>query len=41
MGGPDAPRTVEEGAASVMWAVTLPDDGPTRGFFLDGEPLAW
>ncbi|HEX8180910.1 MAG TPA: SDR family oxidoreductase [Pyrinomonadaceae bacterium] len=41
MGGADAPRTVEEGAASVMWAVTLPDDGPTGGFFRDGEPLAW
>lgn len=41
MGGPNAPRTVEEGAASVMWAVTLPDGGPTGGFFRDGEPLAW
>jgi NAD(P)-dependent dehydrogenase (short-subunit alcohol dehydrogenase family) len=41
MGGPDAPRTVEEGAASVMWAATLPDDGPTGGFYRDGEPLAW
>lgn len=41
MGGPDAPRTVEEGAASVMWAVTLPDDGPTGGFFRDGAPLPW
>jgi NAD(P)-dependent dehydrogenase (short-subunit alcohol dehydrogenase family) len=41
MGGPDAPRTVEEGAASVIWAVTLPDDGPTGGFFRDGEPLEW
>lgn len=41
MGGPDAPRTVEEGAASVMWAVTLPDGGPTGGFFRDGEPLPW
>jgi NAD(P)-dependent dehydrogenase (short-subunit alcohol dehydrogenase family) len=41
MGGPDAPRTVEEGAASVMWAAMLPDDGPTGGFFRDGEPLAW
>src|SRR2546421_2725661 len=41
MGGPDAQRSVEEGAASVMWAVTLPDDGPTGGFFRDGEPLAW
>jgi NAD(P)-dependent dehydrogenase (short-subunit alcohol dehydrogenase family) len=41
MGGSDAPRTVEEGAASVIWAVMLPDDGPTGGFFRDGEPLAW
>lgn len=41
MGGPNAPRTVEEGAASVIWAATLPDDGPTGGFFRDGEPLAW
>ncbi|HKQ53852.1 MAG TPA: SDR family oxidoreductase [Pyrinomonadaceae bacterium] len=41
MGGPDAPRDVEEGAASVVWAATLADDGPTGGFFRDGEPLAW
>ena len=41
MGGPNAPRSVEGGAASVMWAATLPDDGPTGGFFRDGEPLPW
>jgi NAD(P)-dependent dehydrogenase (short-subunit alcohol dehydrogenase family) len=41
MGGPDAPRTVEEGAAGVVWAATLPDSGPTGGFFRDGQPLAW
>jgi NAD(P)-dependent dehydrogenase (short-subunit alcohol dehydrogenase family) len=41
MGGPNAPRTVEEGAKSVMWATMLPDDGPTGGFFRDGRPLAW
>jgi NAD(P)-dependent dehydrogenase (short-subunit alcohol dehydrogenase family) len=41
MGGSDAPRTVEEGATSVMWAAILPDDGPTGGFFRDGEPLPW
>ena len=41
MGGPNAPRTVEQGAKSVMWAATLPDDGPTGGFFRDGRPLAW
>jgi len=37
MGG----RPVEDGAASVMWAVTLPDNGPTGGFFRDGKPLPW
>ena len=41
MGGPDAPRSVEEGAASVLWAATLPDTGPSGGFFRDGEPLDW
>jgi NAD(P)-dependent dehydrogenase (short-subunit alcohol dehydrogenase family) len=41
MGGPDAPRSVEEGAAGVVWAATLPDTGPTGGFFRDGEPLPW
>jgi NAD(P)-dependent dehydrogenase (short-subunit alcohol dehydrogenase family) len=40
MGGPGG-RPVEEGAASVMWAVTLPDDGPTAGFFRDGRPVEW
>ncbi|KIF05494.1 short-chain dehydrogenase [Streptomyces sp. RSD-27] len=32
---------VEQGAAGVVWAATLPDGGPTGGFFRDGEPLAW
>ncbi|HEX8559814.1 MAG TPA: SDR family oxidoreductase [Pyrinomonadaceae bacterium] len=41
MGGPEAPRTVEEGARGVVWAATLPDDGPTGGFFRDGRPLPW
>jgi NAD(P)-dependent dehydrogenase (short-subunit alcohol dehydrogenase family) len=41
MGGRGAPRSVEEGAASVLWAVDLPDDGPTGGFFRDGRPVAW
>jgi NAD(P)-dependent dehydrogenase (short-subunit alcohol dehydrogenase family) len=34
-------RPVEDGAASVVWAATLPDDGPRGGFFRDGEPLGW
>ena len=34
-------RPVSEGAASVAWAATLPDNGPTGGFFRDGEPVPW
>jgi len=41
MGGANAPRSVEQGAASVLWAALLPDDGPTGGFFRDGKPLPW
>jgi NAD(P)-dependent dehydrogenase (short-subunit alcohol dehydrogenase family) len=40
MGGPGG-RPVEEGAASVMWAVRLDDDGPTGGFFRDGRRIDW
>ncbi|MFD5716734.1 SDR family NAD(P)-dependent oxidoreductase [Streptomyces sp. NPDC127036] len=40
MGGAGG-RPVEEGAAGVLWAATLPDDGPTGGFFRDGRPLPW
>src|SRR5256714_6243670 len=38
MGGAGAPRSVAEGASSVVWAATLPDSGPTGGFFRDGKP---
>jgi NAD(P)-dependent dehydrogenase (short-subunit alcohol dehydrogenase family) len=41
MGGSGAPRSAEQGAASIVWGVTLADDGPTGGFFQDGEPLPW
>ena len=34
-------RPVEEGAASVVWASTLPNSGPTGGFFRDGRALGW
>ncbi|MGG6241172.1 SDR family oxidoreductase [Nodosilinea sp. AN01ver1] len=40
MGGSGG-RPVADGAASVVWAATLPDDGPTGGFFRDGKPLDW
>ncbi|MCB9289650.1 MAG: SDR family oxidoreductase [Lewinellaceae bacterium] len=41
MGGSAAPRSVTQGAASILWAVQLPDDGPTGGFFRDGKRLEW
>lgn len=34
-------RPVEDSAAGVVWAATLPDGGPTGGFFRDCRPLAW
>jgi NAD(P)-dependent dehydrogenase (short-subunit alcohol dehydrogenase family) len=40
MGGPGG-RPVAEGAASVLWAVDLPHDGPTGGFYRDGHPVPW
>ena len=41
MGGSDAPRSVEEGADTIVWLASLPDRGPTGGFFHDRKPVAW
>ena len=41
MGGPDASRSVEEGADTAIWLATLPDDGPQGGFFRDRRPISW
>ncbi len=41
MGGAGAPRSLADGAAGIIWAATLLDDGPTGGFFRDGKPLPW
>jgi NAD(P)-dependent dehydrogenase (short-subunit alcohol dehydrogenase family) len=41
MGGDGAPRTPDEGADTAVWLATLPDDGPTGGFFRDRKPIAW
>jgi NAD(P)-dependent dehydrogenase (short-subunit alcohol dehydrogenase family) len=41
MGGMGASRSVEEGAASVLWAARLGPDGPTGGFYRDGQPVPW
>ena len=40
MGGAGG-RPVADGAAGIVWAATLPDDGPTGGFFRDSRPIAW
>ncbi len=40
MGGSGG-RPVSEGARGVVWAATLPNGGPTGGFFRDGQPIAW
>ncbi|MDD5248133.1 MAG: SDR family NAD(P)-dependent oxidoreductase [Rhodocyclaceae bacterium] len=36
MGGPGAPRSVEQGAASILWGVRLEPGGPSGGAFEDG-----
>ncbi len=41
MGGPDATRTLEQGAFGIVVMATLPSDGPSGGFFRDGEPISW
>jgi NAD(P)-dependent dehydrogenase (short-subunit alcohol dehydrogenase family) len=41
MGGLQAPLEVSEGAKGIVWAATLPADGPTGGFFRHGEPIPW
>ena len=40
MGGPGG-RPVAAGAASIMYAVDLPDNGPTSTFTRDGRPVPW
>ncbi len=42
MGGPmGAKKPVADGAAGIVWLATLPDDGPTGGFFRDGKALVF
>jgi len=40
MGGPSAPRSVEVGGASIV-GIAAPAQGPTGGFWRDGERLGW
>ena len=41
MGGPDAPMELSEGGKTSAALATLPDDGPTGGFFHLGKSLPW
>lgn len=41
MGGPAAPRSVEQGADGVVWLATLPEGGPSGGLFRDRQPIDW
>jgi NAD(P)-dependent dehydrogenase (short-subunit alcohol dehydrogenase family) len=41
MGGKEADLSIPEGAEGIVWAATLPDDGPSGGFFRYGKPIDW
>jgi NAD(P)-dependent dehydrogenase (short-subunit alcohol dehydrogenase family) len=41
MGGPNADRSLEEGAQGIVWLANLPEGGPNGGFFRDRQLLPW
>ena len=41
MGGSGAPRSVREGADTAVWLATLPDNGPTDGFYYERRRIPW
>ncbi len=41
MGGPNAPRTVEEGAGTAVWLATLSDSSVSGGFYRDRKVIPW
>lgn len=41
MGGEGAELSPEQGADTIVWAATLPKDGPTGGFFRERERIDW
>jgi NAD(P)-dependent dehydrogenase (short-subunit alcohol dehydrogenase family) len=41
MGGEEAPLSPAQGADTAVWLATLPDDGPTGGFFRERQPIPW
>ena len=41
LGGDEAPLTPQQGADTPIWLATLPDGGPTGGFFREREMIPW
>ena len=41
MGGPNAPRSVEQGVETIIWLATLPASGPSGGFYRDRKRVPW
>ncbi|MGZ8231136.1 MAG: SDR family oxidoreductase [Burkholderiales bacterium] len=41
MGGDQAPKSPREAAETAVWLATLPNDGPSGGFFRDSKPVPW
>ncbi|NMF63907.1 short-chain dehydrogenase [Brasilonema octagenarum UFV-E1] len=41
MGTDEATYTAEQGADTPVWLATLPEDGPTGGFFNSRKPIPW
>ena len=41
LGGSRAPLSPEQGADTPVWLATLPNGGPTGGFFRDRQPIPW
>ncbi len=41
LGGPNASRSVEKAAETIIWLATLPNNGPTGKFFTDKQCIDW
>ncbi len=41
MGGSSAPRSLEQGTSSIVWAAMLGPAGPNGGFFRDAKAIRW
>jgi NAD(P)-dependent dehydrogenase (short-subunit alcohol dehydrogenase family) len=41
IGGESAPLMPAQGAETPVWLATLPNDGPSGGFFREKSPIPW